>query len=361
MTTANHNPSATASAAAKINKPKKTKTVSHAKTEEQPALPLPAPNLAPDLGMMPVNHITVSDQVRKTFDEDALQELALDIARHGILQPLTVRRIDGGFLLVAGERRLRAAKLAGLAEVPVIVTSITDDDHDLAQLAENIQRADLSLSEEAAAIEKLYSSVGSVSQVATRLHKSVSWVSKRLSLSRGLGYEAAALMAEQVTEDIELLQTVDKLAKATPGTNSAWALSQKIRKGEAGREEAREALRRAMEPKKTGDEPGTPPQPKKDDPLHGSKYFRDYLKRPHDYADTFMECMLSLTSTPEANMNHIKRLQNAIESHQAQIAEAREAIALALAAHAKSIRDSMGSLAIHEAWTQFAKSKDPHQ
>lgn len=114
--------SATASAAAKINKPKKLTQrqikqglaipFSHAKKEEQTALPLPTPNLAPDLGMMPVHCIAVSDQVRKTFDEDALRELALDIARHGILQPLTVRRIDDGFLLVAGERRLRAAKLA---------------------------------------------------------------------------------------------------------------------------------------------------------------------------------------------------------------------------------------------------------
>lgn len=352
------NTTATAAAAAKVAKPKKAKTVSHAKTEEQTALPLPAPNLAPDLGMMPIRHITVSEQVRKDFDENALQELALDIARHGILAPLTVRRIEGGYLLVAGERRLRAAKMAGLVEVPVIVTAINDDDHDLAQLAENIQRADLSLPEEAAAIEKLYAKVGSVSQVATRLHKSVSWVSKRLSLSRGLGFEAAQLMAERVTEDIELLQTVDKVAKATPGTNSAWALAQKIRKGEAGREEAREVLRRATEPKKTGDEPGTVSQPKPEDPLHASKYFREWLKKPDNWSDSYRECLFELVAQPGA-AEHIERLENAIKRHQEQIIEAREAIALALAAHAKNIRDSMGALALHEAWTQYTKKKDP--
>lgn len=340
-------------------KPKKAKMVSHAKPEEQTALPLPAPNLTPDMGMMQIHHITVNDQVRKDFDQAALEELALDIARHGILAPLTVRRIEDGYLLVAGERRLRAAKMAGLVEVPVIVTTITDDDHDLAQLAENIQRADLSLSEEAAAIEKLYAKIGSVSVVATRLHKSVSWVSKRLSLSRGLGFEAAALMAERVTEDIELLQTVDKVAKATPGTNSAWALAQKIRKGEAGREEAREVLRRATEPKKTGDEPGKAPQPVKEDPLQQSKWFREWMMRPNNWNDDYKACLFQLMNQPGA-AEHIERLENAIRSHEAQIVEAREAIALALMAHAKTTRESMGSLALHEAWVQYAKSKDPH-
>lgn len=351
--------SATAAAAAKVAKPKKAKTVSHAKTMEQTALPLPAPNLQPDLGMMAIHHITVNDQVRKEFDEAALEELALDITRHGILAPLTVRRVEGGYLLVAGERRLRAAKLAGLTEVPVIVTAINDEDHDLAQLAENIQRADLSLSEEAAAIEKLYAKVGSVSVVATRLHKSVSWVSKRLSLSRGLGFEAAALMAERVTEDIELLQTVDKVAKATPGTNSAWALCQKIRKGEAGREDAREVLRRATEPKKTGDEPGKMPEPVKDDPMHQSKWFREWLMHPNNWSPDYKECLFQLVAQPGA-AEHIERLENAIRSHEAQIVEAREAIALSLMAHAKTTRESMGSLALHEAWVKYAKSKDPH-
>lgn len=349
--------SATAAAASKVAKPKKAKTVSHAKTEEQTALPLPAPNLAPDLGMMPIHHITVSEQVRKDFDENALQELALDIARHGILAPLTVRRIEDGYLLVAGERRLRAAKMAGLVEVPVIVTAINDDDHDLAQLAENIQRADLSLSEEAAAIEKLYAKVGSVSVVASRLHKSVSWVSKRLSLSRGLGFEAAQLMAERVTDDIELLQTVDKVAKATPGTNSAWALAQKIRKGEAGRDEAREVLRRATEPKKTGDEPGAVSQPKPDDPLHASKWFREYLKKPDTWSKDYRECMLQINGN-EGDRLELEGLEHRIECYQAQIVEAKEAIALALARNAHKARQ-LGTLVLHEAWTQYAKSKNP--
>lgn len=245
--------SATAAAAAKIAKPKKLKRVtaadcahlfgsdvSHAKQEQAP---LPLPGLAePEFGQIDPKAIIVLDQVRKDFNEDGLRELAEDIAERGILQPLTVRKTDSGVVLVAGERRLRAAIIANLVSVPVLIMAMDESKHALSQLAENIQREDLSLAEEASGIKLLYDDLGSVKAVAERVHKSVSWVSKRLSLSAGLGHYAAGLMADGITEDIELLQTVDKLDKATPGSNSAWALCEKIRAGKAGRNEAREAL-----------------------------------------------------------------------------------------------------------------------
>jgi ParB/RepB/Spo0J family partition protein len=245
--------SATAAAAAKIAKPKKLKRVtaadcahlfgsdvSHAKQEQAP---LPLPGVAePEFGQIDPKAIIVLDQVRKDFKEEGLRELAEDIAERGILQPLTVRKTDSGVVLVAGERRLRAAILANLVSVPVLISAMDESKHALSQLAENIQREDLSLAEEASGIKLLYDDLGSVKAVAERVHKSVSWVSKRLSLSAGLGHYAAALMADGITEDIELLQAVDKLDKATPGSNSAWALCEKIRAGKAGRTEAREAL-----------------------------------------------------------------------------------------------------------------------
>lgn len=350
--------SATQAAAAKIAKPKKTAKVSHAKPAlEQTALPLPVP-AGPEFGQIAVNSIVVLEQVRKEFDETALNELAMDISMRGIMQPLTVRYRDGQYVLVAGERRLRAAKLAQLETVPVMITTLDDKEHQLAQLAENIQRADLNLREEAEAIALLYAEIGNVQAVGAKVHKSKSWVSKRLALANGLGYWASSLLSEGITEDIELLQTVDKLERETSGSNACWALCEKIKKGEAGREDAREALRRAIEPKKTGDEPGKAPAPKAEDPLLTSKWFREWLKAPYNRDENYRACLFGLVKQPGA-AEHIERLENAIQSHREQIQEAQEAVQCALAAHAKAVRDSMGSLALHEAWTAYCKEKDP--
>lgn len=349
---------ATAAAAAKIAKPKKAKSVSHAKpAQEQAALPLPTVENRPEFGELAIAQIVVHEQVRKEFDETALNELAMDIAMRGILQPLTVRRHDGQYVLVAGERRLRAARLAQLESVPVLITTMDDAEHKLAQIAENIQRADLSLKEEANAIALLYAELKNIQAVGARVHKSKSWVSKRLSLANGLGYWASSLMNEGITEDIELLQTVDKLERATSGSNACWALCEKIKKGEAGREDAREALRRATEPKPTGNEPGAPKEQAAADPLAASKWFREWLKKPYENSD-YEACLLQLVNRPGA-AEHIERLRNAVESHRQQMIEAREAVLLSLAADAKAVRDKMGAMLLHEAWEQFAKSKDP--
>ena len=91
-------------------------------------------------------------QPRREFDEAALEELRESIARHGILQPLSVRAIgDGRYELIAGERRLRAARLAGLTHVPVVMRTATDAEMAEMALIENIQREDLNPIEEARA------------------------------------------------------------------------------------------------------------------------------------------------------------------------------------------------------------------
>ncbi len=94
-------------------------------------------------------------QPRRLFDKDALQALADSIAEHGVLQPLVVRPVDGGYQVIAGERRLRASQMAGLMAVPVVVRSATDQQALLLALLENLQREDLNPLEEAHAYRRL--------------------------------------------------------------------------------------------------------------------------------------------------------------------------------------------------------------
>ena len=100
-------------------------------------------------------------QPRKDFEEDALDDLAASIAEYGVLQPLLVARSDNGeYVLIAGERRLRASKLAGLKDVPVIVSNYTKQQSAEIALIENLQREDLHYLEEAEGYEKLALRVG---------------------------------------------------------------------------------------------------------------------------------------------------------------------------------------------------------
>lgn len=350
-------PSATAFAAAKIAKPKKTAKVSHAKAE-QAALPLPA-SVSPEFGLLALERIEVAEQVRREFDPVALEELAADIAQRGIMQPLTVRKTDTGFLLIAGERRLRAAKLAQLEAVPCLVIECDEREHRMAQIAENIQRQDLTLREEAEAIKALYEELGTVKAVGERLHKSISWVSKRLAVAKDLGSYAAALLADGITEDLELILAVNKLDEEYPGSNATWALCQKIRKGEAGREDAREALRRATEPKKTGDEPQAPRPAAEPDPMQTSKYFREWLRHPSPWApDDYLDVLWQLNKGIGADT--YRALKESEDYHRQQMQEAQRAALEHVRQFAQDTCKASGDLMQHEAWVQFAKSKDPH-
>lgn len=127
---------------------------------------------------------TCSSQPRKRFDDESLQELADSISQHGIIQPLTVRKLSSGYYqIIAGERRWRAARLAGLQEVPVIV--IEADDRKAAELAmiENLQREDLNPMEEAAGFQSLIESYHMTQEeAAQRVGKSRSAVTNALRL-----------------------------------------------------------------------------------------------------------------------------------------------------------------------------------
>ncbi|MDY5015442.1 MAG: ParB/RepB/Spo0J family partition protein [Eubacteriales bacterium] len=124
-------------------------------------------------------------QPRKSFDEEGLRELAESVKRHGILQPLTVRRTGGGWELVAGERRLRAAKLAHLTEVPCILIHVDDEESSLLSLIENLQRRDLDFFEVALGYQRLIRVYGlTQEQTAARVGKSQSSVANKLRLLR---------------------------------------------------------------------------------------------------------------------------------------------------------------------------------
>lgn len=134
---------------------------------------------------LPISQVeSCSAQPRKYFDEAALAELAASIQEHGIIQPLTVRKLSSGYYqIIAGERRWRAARLAGLSEVPVIV--IEADDRKAAELAmiENLQREDLNPMEEAAGFQSLIETYHMTQEeAAARVGKSRSAVTNALRL-----------------------------------------------------------------------------------------------------------------------------------------------------------------------------------
>ncbi|MGM9521012.1 MAG: ParB/RepB/Spo0J family partition protein [Oscillospiraceae bacterium] len=125
-----------------------------------------------------------ADQPRSSFDEEALSELADSISEHGLIQPITVRKLDGGYYqIIAGERRWRAARMAGLKEVPVRIMEA--DDQETAELAliENLQREDLNPVEEAKGYRSLMDSYGMTQEkVAERVGKSRPVVANSLRL-----------------------------------------------------------------------------------------------------------------------------------------------------------------------------------
>ena len=124
-------------------------------------------------------------QPRKIFDPEGLRELAASIEQYGILQPLTVRRVGGGYELVAGERRLRAARMADCSEVPCILLSVDQEQSGMVALVENLQRRDLDYIEEAEGLLRLIRQYGlSQEEAALRIGKSQSAVANKLRLLR---------------------------------------------------------------------------------------------------------------------------------------------------------------------------------
>lgn len=157
--------------------------------------------------MKTVSYVPVEDivpgpmQPRSSFDADELAELRDSIAQHGVIQPLTVRLRGDRYELIAGERRLRAARLAGLYEVPCIVMDIGLEDSGVIALIENIQRSDLDFIEEAEGISRLIRLFGlSQDEAARRLGKSQSAVANKLRILRLPSDVLEGLRAAHLTE-----------------------------------------------------------------------------------------------------------------------------------------------------------------
>ena len=181
------------------------------------------------------------NQPRKDFDEEALNSLAQSISEHGLIQPIVVRpTIGGGYVIIAGERRWRASRLAGLTEIPVVVKDTDEQNLMEMALVENLQREDLNAVEEALGYKSLMDNFGlTQEQVATKMAKSRSTVANALRLlnlnedelealryGRITAGHARALLA---TEDPDLrarmlalalegenVRTLEKMAKSSP-------------------------------------------------------------------------------------------------------------------------------------------------
>jgi len=154
-----------------------------------------------------VMHIRIEDirpnphQPRIVFQPDELKALSDSIRQNGILQPLTVRQCGDFYELIAGERRLRAARIAGLRCVPCIVMEINDRNSAILALVENIQRQDLNYFEEAAALEKLITYYGMTQEdAAVQLGRAQSTVANKLRLLRLTEKERAYILENQLTE-----------------------------------------------------------------------------------------------------------------------------------------------------------------
>ncbi len=154
------------------------------KQAEEPT-PVPASHPRSGLRQLPIESLAPNrEQPRKVFSPEALHDLAESIKQHGIIQPLVVTPLDtGNYQIIAGERRWRAAGLAGLHEVPVIVRDSSEQERLELAIVENLQREDLNPIEEARAFEGLMDLAGYThEQLATRLGKDRSTVSNALRL-----------------------------------------------------------------------------------------------------------------------------------------------------------------------------------
>jgi len=172
--------------------------------------------------------VSYAHQARTEFHEETLKELAESIKEIGVVEPLLVRpRGNGKFEIVAGERRWRASRIAGLAEVPVLVKAMDDATADKVHLAENIHRENLSTLDLAQRVQRdLDAAGGSLAVVAAKYNKQKPWVSKLSAIAQG-GSAMTELVEEGVTADRAVLAAVSSLERKSP--EHAKALGEQLK------------------------------------------------------------------------------------------------------------------------------------
>lgn len=196
------------------------------------------------------------DQPRKIFEEQALAELSASIKEHGVLQPLLVRPMaDGSYRLVAGERRYRAARMAGVTEVPVTIREMTDEEESIFALIENLHREDLNAIEEAQGIKTLIDTFGfTQEEAAQKVGKSRTAVTNSLRLLNlpedisilvrdgkiSMGHARALLSFEDAAEASRVAQLIVKDGISVRDVERLAKSAQKTKKSPEKREKKRD-------------------------------------------------------------------------------------------------------------------------
>ncbi|MCR9264798.1 MAG: ParB/RepB/Spo0J family partition protein [Flavobacteriaceae bacterium] len=165
----------------------KQRTTSKRNADQSSKANRPAPQKeqysVPQIQMLEIGLVSPDPtQPRKTLDEQSLNHLAQSIAEHGVLQPITVRKSDDGYIIIMGERRFRASKLAGLSTIPAMIREYTGSEILEVQIIENLQRKDVEPTEEAEAIQFLLDRYEPV-EIAKRLGRSENFIRQRIKLA----------------------------------------------------------------------------------------------------------------------------------------------------------------------------------
>jgi ParB/RepB/Spo0J family partition protein len=183
--------------------------------------PTPRPSLQPaqhGLHLVPLDLVDIEEQERKTsgLDPASLAELAESIKREGLMQPPLLRWKRSRLVVVAGERRIRACRLAGLLAIHAIVGEADDQRARLLRLAENHQRENLSTAETATAVRQMAEEGMSLAEIASAFSKSKAWASKHLGVSReDFSQRARFLLEHGACEDLEKLHILSQIELTT--------------------------------------------------------------------------------------------------------------------------------------------------
>jgi len=230
--------------------------------------------------LIPLDMIEVKIQIRVELEdeENPLSDLANSIKMHGVLQPIVIRPISTGYILVAGERRYRASILAGLDTIPAIIRDMTDEEAEDAQLAENIHRKNLTQIEEALKIQRDLDRLGSVEAVLEKHQKSRPWLSKMLSLLN-LPEQAKRLVNENVSADVEIITAVKTIEKHNPEKAKALVDDLKMTRGKENARDKVAAIKEEVKPSKKNKEPKQEKKPT----VH--KEQREQDKEPEEQVD----------------------------------------------------------------------------
>ncbi|MEQ1545970.1 ParB/RepB/Spo0J family partition protein [Methyloglobulus sp.] len=164
-----------------------------------------------------VDDLVIEEQVRKELENKlhTLVGLANSIKKYGVLKPILVRKVDDQFIVVAGERRYRAAIMAGLSTVPYVLKNVGHSEAKIIQLIENIQSKGLTLYEEAEGFQELINTTGSISSALEELGKDKYWASRLLSMLR-LPEHSSRLAKSSATKDMKLINEIKAIEIDNP-------------------------------------------------------------------------------------------------------------------------------------------------